>query len=372
MFEAVSDDWHAVFRGTRPHLLHRILETNGMLDWRLRHIDGSRMDTTLPFTPPYKQPSCLTTDAGEIRRVGFELEFSGITLEQAAQAVEQSLGGVRRVDTVAAQSIEVPDLGTFVVELDWAFLKKQASEGLEPGAGAPWLEPLSRAAAVLVPIEVVCPPVPMTKLETLDPMVQRLRQAGAVGTNESIIAAYGLHVNIELPSLDPATVHDYLRAYCLMQWWLVDAHDVDLARRLSPYIDLYPQAYIREVLKMQSPDMAQITAAYLQYNPSRNRALDLLPILAEMDVKAVRAVVDDDRVKARPAFHYRLPNCQIDQPDWSMSKAWNTWCLVEWLAQRPDDLDMLGKQFLDAERWVIGVDRAAWVEHMGQWLCDNV
>ena len=346
--------------------------TSGMLDRCLRHMNGSSTDMTLPLTSPYKQPSCLTTDAGEIRRVGFELEFSGVTLEQAAQAVEQSLGGVRRVDTMAEQSIEVPDLGVFVVELDWAFLKRQASQEIESGSGSAWLEPLSRAAAVLVPIEVVCPPIPLTRLELLDPMVQQLRLAGAVGTDESIIAAYGLHINIELPGLDPATVHDYLRAYCLLQWWLVDAHDVDLARRLSPYIDLYPQAYIRETLQMESPDMAQIIEVYLRHNPSRNRALDLLPMLAQIDVNAVRAVVDDDRVKPRPAFHYRLPNCQIDQPTWSMSKAWNTWCLVEWLAQRPDDLNILGQQFLDAQRWVMGVERGTWVEYMDQWLCDNV
>ena len=320
----------------------------------------------------YRFPDRIETASGAVRKVGFELEFSGVGLDETAKAVAQALNGDRRVCSVAEQKVVVGGLGEFVIELDWSFLKKQArAVGPEDELAQSLLAPLSRAASALVPVEVVCPPIPMTEIARLDAMVQALRQAGAVGTDESIIAAYGLHINVELPGLDASTLHDYLRAFCLLQWWLVDAHEVDLARRLSPYIDLYPEAYVRQVLQREHPDMGQIMADYLQYNPSRNRAMDLLPLLSEIDRQAVQQVVDDDRVKARPAFHYRLPNCQIDLTDWTLASAWNVWFHVEWLAFRPELIEELAHTFLGSERWLLGVDRAAWVHYVDQWLKDH-
>lgn len=43
-------------------------------------------------------------------------------------------------------------------------------------------------------------------------------------------------------------------------------------------------------------------------------------------------VEDPHLVKARPAYHYRLPNCLIDEPDWRLAREWNTWVAVERLA----------------------------------------
>jgi hypothetical protein len=117
--------------------------------------------------------------------------------------------------------------------------------------------------------------------------------------------------------------------------------------------------------------MDEIFSDYLAHNASRNRALDLLPLLAEIDEERVRGTVDDPRIKARPAFHYRLPNCQIERPDWSLSASWNTWLVVEQLACRPDDLHELGAAFLDAERLILGVNRSKWVGFIDQWLKDR-
>ena len=326
----------------------------------------------IPERSEYRLPDRLENASGDVRNVGFELEFSGIGLDQTANAVAQALGASKVVCSVAEQKVAVPGLGEFVIELDWSFLKKQArTVGPDDELARSLLEPLSRAASALVPVEVVCPPVPMTRIAELDAMVQALRAAGAVGTDESVIAAYGLHINVELPDLQPRTIHDYLRAFSLLQWWLVDAHSVDLARRISPYIDLYPQAYVRQILQRDDPDMEQIMADYLYHNPSRNKALDLLPLLSEIDPLTVRRSIDDDRVNARPAFHYRLPDCQIDRADWSLASAWNIWMRVEWLAQRPQQIEALGKAFLDSERWLLGVDRTLWVQYVDQWLKDH-
>ena len=202
-------------------------------------------------------------------------------------------------------------------------------------------------------------------------MVVALREAGAVGTEESLLAVYGVHINTEIPRLDASTLHSYLRAFSVLQWWLVDSHEVDATRKVSPYIDLFPESYLMQVLSESESTIDDIFGNYLKHNASRNRALDLLPLLAEIDEKRVRDAVDDPKIKARPAFHYRLPNCNIDRPGWSLAEAWSTWCVVERLTERTSDLDVLAAKFLAADRPFLGVSRSGWTRIVDQWLKDR-
>jgi hypothetical protein len=312
----------------------------------------------------------MNKDDGRPRRVGFELEFSGISLDEAAEAVRSALNGERKSESSAERVIDTR-FGEFIIELDWNFLKRKASGTDRDATRSDWLERLSKMAAVVVPVEVVCPPIPIANLFTLTPMVEALRQAGANGTEESFVAAYGVHINPEIPRLDAETLLSYLRAYAVLQWWLVDAHEVDATRKVSPYIDLYPEAYLRQVLATSEATMDQLFDAYLEHNASRNRALDLLPMLAEIDNDRVRKVVDDPKIKSRPAFHYRLPNCHIERPGWSLADSWNTWCVVERLAERKEDVAELARAFLAADRPILGVDRSDWVGFIGTWLKDH-
>jgi hypothetical protein len=313
----------------------------------------------------------VNTDDGSPRKVGFELEFSGLTLDQTVEAVRSALGGEVTSQSQADRVVQTEALGAFTIELDWDYLKRKAHEEGRAGEGDAWLESLSQVAALFVPVEVVCPPLPVTRLASLNPMVAALRDAGAVGTEESVIAAYGVHINTEIPRLDAATLFAYLRAFSLLQWWLSDAHEVDTSRKVSPYIDLYSQAYLKQVLSRPTASMDDIFEDYFEHNASRNRALDLLPMLAMVDEDRVRERVDDPRIKARPTFHYRLPNCHIERPGWSLAGPWRTWCVVERLAEREVDLDALAAQFLAADRSILGVNRSAWVEFMDQWLQDR-
>ncbi len=324
-------------------------------------------DQSFRFTPP----PVLHKQDGTPRRVGFELEFTGLTLDQTVAALNASLGGVVAEISAAERKLEVEDLGAFNIELDWEYLKRTAAEQAKTEAGGDWVDLLSQAATLLVPMEVVCPPIPIADLDRLNPMVEALRQAGAVGTEHSPIAAYGVHVNTEIPQLDATTLHAYLRAFALLQWWLVKDLQVDITRKISPYIDLYPQAYQEQLLSRSEPTLDQVIADYLQYNATRNRALDLLPILAEIDSGRVRRAVDDPKIQARPAFHYRLPDCHIEKREWSLHDPWNNWLVVERLADRPEALDELARAFLAAQRPIIGVGRPAWVEFVDQWLKDH-
>lgn len=330
------------------------------------------MKTTIRSSP-YKLPPVTHKKDGSRRLVGFELEFSGLTLEQTADALRSSLGGKLKQVSAVEQVLHVESSGDFTVELDWDYLKRKAAETArkEQQEDEEWIEKLSQAAALLVPVEVVCPPIPITDLDSLEPMITALRGAGAQGTEESLLAAYGVHINTEVPTLDAATLSSYLKAFALLQWWLVEAHEVDVTRKVSPYIDLYPEAYVKQMLCNANPSMEDLFRDYLEHNASRNRALDLLPMLAEIDGDRVRRAVDDPRIKARPTFHYRMPNCHIERLDWSLAEPWNTWCVVERLSHRSDDLEALSRAYLDADRPILGVSRSGWVEFLDRWLKDR-
>ena len=188
-------------------------------------------------------------------------------------------------------------------------------------------------AEAIVPVEIVSPPLPIPDLAGVQKVVDRLRRLGAHGTRAGITYAFGLHLNPEVPRRTSSTLSAYLKAFLCLHDWLVRESDVDLTRKLSRYMAPFPSAYVRRVIDPEyAPDLETLIDDYLQDNPTRNRALDLLPLFAELDEARVRGTVDDARVKPRPTFHYRLPNCEIDDPDWGLHRAWSNWLQVEHLA----------------------------------------
>jgi len=324
-------------------------------------------------------PRQTRREDGGVRRVGFELEFTGLDLQQASTALARGLDG-RIVRETSSEHVVETALGDFAVEVDWDYLKRKAraqadrdgKEGKNESAdGGDWTVPLRDVATLFVPVEVVCPPIPMTDLAALLPLVEALRQRGALGTETSAIAAYGVHINTEIPRLDAPTVHRYLRAYSLLQWWLVREHDIDVARRISPYIDSYPEAYLHGIHALEAPSLSDLFDLYFEHNPTRNRSLDMLPLFAEVDAEAVQAATGDPRIKARPAFHYRLPDCRIDDPSWSLAESWNRWCVVEALAEDEEALEALSIDFRTQKRALLGVSKSAWIERVEQWLADR-
>lgn len=319
----------------------------------------------------FAQPPKLKTSEGDVRRVGFELEFSGLDVAASAEAVARSLGGSPYAKSSAQWRVD-GSLGEFKIEIDWNFLHRLAAEKGEQANTDAFLDSLSQAAGLVVPVEVVCPPIACDKLDQLAKLVDALRDAGAKGTDESMIAAYGTHINPELPDTDSETVCHYMQAYALLQWWLVDQHHVNTTRKLSPYIDLYPEAYVRDLLNYESVTIDQLIDDYIDANPTRNRALDMLPLFRHLDEDRVMAQLDDDKINARPTLHYRLPNCRIDDSNWSLAREWNFWCKVEQLASRPQALAELASDFLDADRPVLGVARQPWIKHVDQWLKENL
>jgi len=282
-------------------------------------------------------PPAIRVDGGDMRRIGVELEFSGMALDDASPIVAEALDG--SVDVVSPFEHRVRDtrFGDFNVEIDYQFLKKLGREA--DGADEDSLrslipqELLAEMARHIIPIEVVSPPIDMDRLDGLDTVVGGLRDAGARGTRHSPVYAFGLHLNPEMPALDAHTITAYLRSFLCLYEWLLRVSEVDWSRRVTPYINPFPMHYVRRVVAPDyAPSLTQLMDDYLEWNADRNRALDMLPLFAHIDETRVRAAIDDPRIKARPALHYRLANCDIDLPGWRVVDAWRHWLEVERLA----------------------------------------
>jgi hypothetical protein len=288
----------------------------------------------------YIQPKLLQNIQGAERKVGFELEFSGLDVTETCRLIEAVYPGTASVESEFEAQVKTAELGVFVVELDWQFGKELAQKGGEKtktGASSQlqnsFIQTLASLAGQIVPIEIVCPPLPLSKLELLEPLIEQLRRAGAKGTGESPVFAFGVHINAEIPDASANCLRRYLQAYCIAQDWLIKTHDIDLTRRLTPYVDLYPEEYMYTVLNYDdSIDLDTLIGDYLSHNRTRNRALDMLPVFRYLDEERVDQAMEDNLTNARPTFHYRLPNCEINRDGWYLSESWNTWCVIECLA----------------------------------------
>ena len=76
----------------------------------------------------------------------------------------------------------------------------------------------------------------------------------------------------------------------------------------------------------------------------------MLPVLAHLDHDRVMNQLEDAAlVKPRPAFHYRLPNCMIDEPQWRLAREWNLWVMIEQLANDPIRLAQMSRDYLAAD-----------------------
>ncbi len=232
------------------------------------------------------------------------------------------------------------------------------------------LDVLSAASSLLVPCEVVSPPLAMESFSLpMQILTDAIRDAGGKGTGHSLFYAFGLHLNVEPPDLEAHTVAAYMKAFACLYDWIVWQGEVDWARRVTPYIQRYPAEYDLQLTDPEYwPDWDTLIVDYLGSNDSPNRAMDMLPLFSEINPAAVRIAVDDDRIKPRPAFHYRLANCAIDEPNWTIADPWRRWLQIEHLANDRDALNACCEAYRgDRERLLHRVDNT-WRETVTKWL----
>lgn len=306
-------------------------------------------------------PPCLETDDGQPRRIGVEIEFAGLSCEQAATLVRDLFGG--QIEPIDPYKFEVAGtrFGTFTVELDSQYAHADESEGGEAASVSAGVSDIGRSirngvttafvavTSLWLPVEIVAPPIPLEVLPELDRLVPALRTEGAEGSKDGLLYAFATQLNPEAPSLRAESIVAHLKAFLLLAGRLRAEIDVDLLRRTLPFTDPFPKTYFQKVIDPDYwPALPQFIDDYLETNPTRNRELDLLPLLMHIAPEQVRAKVEDELVKSRPTFHYRLPDTRLSDPTWSVVTEWNRWAEVERLAADPEALRDLGGAFLDA------------------------
>lgn len=319
-------------------------------------------------------PQRTTTADGAERRIGIEIELAGLTPDIMSSVIRELYKGKVEENTRFEYRITDTTLGDFILELDSAYLKSLAKEEAIKQGKVSQLETitanlLTKASELLVPWEIVTSPILLKDLPELFSLIERLRAKGALGTRHALHYAFGVHLNPELPDLESATILNYLRAYFCLYDWIVAQERIDLARKLTPYITHFSKDYVQKIVDWNyQPNQTQLIDDYLRHNPTRNRSMDMLPLFAYLDEERVKTHIDDPRIKARPTFHYRLPNCDIDNPEWNLDHAWSPWLEIEKLSNDTHRLKRFCQLYtLELNRLTQAIDKR-WLKRTQQLL----
>lgn len=325
----------------------------------------------------FHKPPHLKNEDGALRKAGFEIEFNGIDIAEIAAVLWNLLGGSVVQKSSFEYQLRETGWGDFTIELDAVLLKDKKYEtylkklGIEPERlldPATLEEALIKIATTVVPYEIVTPPLPIDRLDILDDLRAELQKRKAQGSKSSLLHAFGLHINPEAPARDAGTLLNFLRAFLLLYEWICRETEIDLSRRVTPFINEFPDDYTRLILDPDyDPDLQQLIGDYIEHNPTRNRPLDLLPLFASIDPKPLEGL-EEELLKPRPAFHYRLPNCLIDDPEWRIAREWNYWIEIERLADQPEKLREMSEHYRKIKDTALLPFQNRWPEEVSGWL----
>ncbi len=324
----------------------------------------AQMVSLAPTPDDFHRPPILNNAEGRIRTIGVEIEYAGVSAEESAHALAQEFGGEIASTDPHAFRVTGSAIGDFSIELDSRYAHPDKYSGFLGEVGAKVASWVGAAASYLVPCELVTGPMPIDQIHRIDRAVDVLRRAGAKGTQDGALYAFGLHLNPEPPRLDAETIASVLKAFVLLNAWLRRQVAPDATRALLGFADPFPEEYARKLVDpLYWPDLATFTDDYLIANPTRNRDLDLLPLLALLEEGRVRAALPSEKIRSRPTFHYRLPDARVSDPGWSVAPDWNRWVMVERLAADRARLDAIGQAYRafegEAKSWADTVERIA-------------
>lgn len=324
-----------------------------------------------------RQPPRHTNFEDAPRQVGVELEFAAVSADRVSARIAGLYGGEISREDAHRYYIKNTRFGDFAVELDTQYAHRPTNEQTAKGDGlAAWLDTFRQTmreiygdvGSLVIPYEVVCPPIPVAEIAELEHLLQALREEGARGTRENLLHAFGAQFNPDIATKDADWIVAVLKAQILLSDWLRAIMSLDTARQLFAFADPFPAAYAKKVLdRAYWPDLETAMRDYLEANPTRNRELDLLPLFAWLDEALVRQHVESNLVKKRPTFHYRLPDANIGQPEWSLTLEWNRWVVIERLAEDRGKLAEMGEAYLRNAQMLLPED---WAMQCTEWLAD--
>jgi hypothetical protein len=296
----------------------------------------------------FSLPDSMNYDHQE-RKVGVEIEYAGLGIAECAELVVEQFGGVADKINEVHTKINDTKYGDFHIELDSDWIKRIQEYGHEHKNEKDLIQKIKEAvnsfAENFVPFELITPPIPISNLAELELLRTNMRKAHAQGTAAGLHHAFGTHFNPEVRSYEKAYIARVIQAFLLLYPWLLVELDVDLSRRILTYIDPFNKEYLIHMLSqdLKDIDMKAVADDYVEHNPTRNRALDMLPLFAHLKFDAVKKVKNQHLIKPRPTFHYRLPDCDIDSVDWRISHGWNSWVVVERIAEDREILNEMSQ-----------------------------
>ncbi len=324
-----------------------------------------------------QHPPIKVNKQGGLRRVGLEIEYSGVPLEESAEIIAATFGGKPEEVTRSHFKVETPEYGEFAVKLDVSFMQRLSEEAAQKrreNQGEPSFEIMAESVlgtivSTWMPNEIVTPPLPVDRIGDMQKICAELARRGGKGTGASPVYAFGMHINPEMPDIAPSRLRDYIAAFILLQEWLKQRTQMDLTRQFTTYARLFANDYAQIMLYPgYAPDFDTLVDDYLLYNPTRNRALDMLPMFAWFDEEKIQIKVGDARVRKRPTFHYRLPNCDLDMPAWSIAREWDLWLEVEKLAEDADKLRRMSAAYLSWYDSALERMLGSWAEQTNPWI----
>jgi hypothetical protein len=331
----------------------------------------------------FKPLPILYKENGDIRTAGFEIEYGNLGIEETVQIIRNLYGGRLVKESEYSQKVKDTTLGDFKIEFDLTLLTaKRYKKVLEPfniqlqevKMGEGTLEQgvekmLEGVLGKIFPYEIAAPPIPVNQLEQLERLREELQKHDAEGTGAFPTNAFGTHINVELPDTGIETILKYLRAFLLLYPWLLEVGQTDIARRISPFINPFPEEYSDLVLSHgYRPDLEILIDDYHRCNPDRNRPLDMYPLFAALREDKIREFKNIGKVKPRETFHYRLPNSSLSKPGWTLAEEWNNWVKVEELANKPEKLDHMRHVYFELKKNTLFGFEKDWVKLTEQWL----
>lgn len=314
---------------------------------------------------------------GSERKAGYEFEFTGVEINRAAELLKKLYGG--EIHKLSTWESEVRDtqFGTFKLELDAQLLRDKKYETLLKKVGIDlsdmkdsesFEDSLKEVASSVVPFEIITPPIPLSDMGELEKLIDHLRKMKAKGTGSSIIYAFGMHINPQIPDSSAESLLNHLRAYVMLDPWIRKDADINISRKLTPFINEYKDEYIRLILNPDyKPDLDQLIKDYFKYENSRNRPLDMLPVFMHLNENLTQSMIEETITSSRPTYHYRLPNCSLEDEKWSLASEWNRWVLVEIMASDEQKLNQYSRAWLKMDRDSIFGFEKKWIKLMNRY-----